>query len=144
VYSAGVQVSFPIGNHTAKAELAVAQEQQRAAQIQEANTIQRVTMDVRNALQAYQSAQAQLAAATEARQASQQVLASEERRFRAGASTTFLVLQREIELADNRGRELQAQTNLNKAVVALQQATGTILTANNVNVTTLGEGALKP
>lgn len=144
VYSAGVQVTFPIGDHTAKAELAVAQEQQRAAQIQEANTIQRVTMDVRNALQAFQSAQAQLAAATEARKASEQVLASEERRFRAGASTTFLVLQREIELADNRGRELQAQTNLNKAVVDLQQATGTILSANNVNVTTVGEGALKP
>jgi HAE1 family hydrophobic/amphiphilic exporter-1 len=144
VYSAGVLVSFPIGNHTAKADLAAAQEQQRIAQVQEASTIQRVTMDVRDALQAYQSAQAQLAAARTARQASEQVLASEQRRFRAGASTTYLVLQREIELADNRGRELQAQTNLNKAVVELQRATGTILSANNVNVTTVGEGALKP
>lgn len=144
VYTAGVLVKFPIGNHTAKADFAAAQEQQRIAQLQEASTIQRVTMDVRNALQNYQSAQAQLAAATSARQASEQVLASERRRFRAGASTTFLVLQREIELADNRARELQAQTNLNKAVVELQRATGTILTANNVNISTVGEGALKP
>ena len=144
VYSAGVLVSFPIGNHTAKADLATAVEQQRIAQIQEANTIQHVTIDVRNALQAYQSALAQLTAASVARQASEQVLASEQRRFRAGESTTFLVLQREIELADNRGRELTAQTSLNKSVVELQRATGTILTANNVNVTTVGEGALNP
>lgn len=144
VYAAGVQVTFPIGNTTAKADLGAAQEQERSAAVQEASTIQRITMDVRNALQAYQSAQARLVAARAAREASEQVLASEQRRFRAGESTTFLVLQREIELADNRGRELQAQTDLNKAVVDLQRATGTILSANNVNVTTVGEGALNP
>jgi HAE1 family hydrophobic/amphiphilic exporter-1 len=139
-----VQVTFPIGNRTAKADLAAAQEQERSAQVQEAATIQTITMDVRNALQAYQSAQARLVAARAAREASEQVLSSEQRRFRAGESTTYLVLQREIELADNRGRELQAQTDLNKAVVDLQQATGTILRANNVNIQTVGEGALNP
>jgi HAE1 family hydrophobic/amphiphilic exporter-1 len=143
VYSAGVLVQFPIGNNTAKADLAAAREQQRIAQIQEASTIQQITMDVRNALQSYQSALAQLGAARAAREASQQVLASEERRFRAGESTTYLVLQRQIELADNRGREVTAQTNLNKAIVELRRATGTILSANNVNVTTVGEGAQK-
>ena len=143
-YTAGFLVTFPIGNTTARADLGAAQEQERSAQVQEASTIQHVTLDVRNALQAYQSAQARLVAAASARQASEQVLASEVRRFHAGASTTFLVLQREIELANNRGLELQAQTDLNKAVVELQRATGTILSANNVNVTTVGEGALKP
>jgi HAE1 family hydrophobic/amphiphilic exporter-1 len=141
VYTAGVLVQFPIGNTTAKADLAAALEQQHVAQIQEASTIQQITVDVRNALQTYQSAQAQLAAARAAREAAQQILASEQRRLRAGESTTYLVLQREIELADDRGREVAAQTNLNKAVVELQRATGTILTANNVNVTTVGEGA---
>jgi HAE1 family hydrophobic/amphiphilic exporter-1 len=144
LYAAGIQVTFPIGNTTAKADLAAAEEQERSVTVQEASTIQRITMDVRNALQAFQSAQVRLLAARAAREASEQVLASEQRRFRAGASTTYLVLQREIELADNRGRELQAQTDLNKAVVDLQQATGTILTANNVTVTNVGEGALKP
>ena len=143
-YAAGVQVIFPIGNTTARADLAAAEEQERSATVQEASTIQNVALDVRNALQAYQSAQARLVAARAAREASEQVLGSEQRRFRAGESTTFLVLQREIELADNRGRELQAQTDLNKAVVDLQRATGTILSANNVNVTTVGEGALNP
>jgi len=141
VYTAGVLVSFPVGNRTAKANVAIAQEQERIAQIQEASTITRVTVDVRNALQSYQSALARLAAARAAREASEAVLASEQRRFRAGESTTFLVLQRQIELADNRGRELQAQTDLNKAVVELERATGTILNVNNVTITSLGEGA---
>jgi outer membrane protein TolC len=128
VYAAGVLVSFPLGNHTAKANLAIAQEQENIAQVQEASTIQRVTVEVRDALQAYQSALARLGAARTARQAAEAVLASEQRRFRAGASTTFLVLQREIEVANDRGLELQAQTDLNKAVVEIQRATGTILT----------------
>jgi HAE1 family hydrophobic/amphiphilic exporter-1 len=144
VYSAGILVQFPIGNRTARGDLGAALEQQRIAQIQEATTIQQVTTDVRNALQTYQSALSQLAAARAAREASEQILSSEERRFRAGESTTYLVLQRQIELADNRGREVSAQTNLNKAVVELQRATGTILSANNVNVTTVGGGAPKP
>lgn len=128
VYSAGVLVTFPIGNHAAKANLAIAQEQENIAQVQEASTIQRITVEVRNALQNYQSALARLNAARTARQAAEAVLASEQRRFRAGASTTYLVLQREIAVANNRGLELQAQTDLNKAVVEIQRATGTILT----------------
>ena len=141
-YSAGFQISFPLENRTAKANYAIAQEQQRIAQIQEVSTIQRITVEVRDALQNYQSSTAQLAAASASATASSQVLQSELRRFHAGASTTFLVLQREIDLANARQRELQAQTNLNKAVVQLQQATGTILTTNNVNINTVGEGTL--
>jgi HAE1 family hydrophobic/amphiphilic exporter-1 len=128
VYSAGLLFSFPIGDHTAKANLAIAQEQENIAQVQEASTIQGITVEVRNALQAYQSALARLNAARAARQAAEAVLASEQRRFRAGESTTYLVLQREIAVANNRGLELQAQTDLNKAVVEIQRATGTILT----------------
>jgi outer membrane protein len=128
VYSAGVLVTFPLGNHTARANLAIAQEQENIAQVQEASTIQRVTVEVRNALQSYQSALARLNAARTARQAAEAVLASELRRFHAGESTTYLVLQREIAVANDRGLELQAQTDLNKAVVEIQRATGTLLT----------------
>ncbi|MBV9269768.1 MAG: TolC family protein [Candidatus Eremiobacteraeota bacterium] len=140
VYTVGVQYEIPIGNRAAKADLAIAQAQLQQGQINEAATITRVTVEVRNALQSYKSAQYRLLAARSAREASEQVLASEERRFRNGVSTTFLVLQRQLDLANNRGRELQAQTDLNKAVVELQRATGTILPANNVTTTTVGQG----
>jgi hypothetical protein len=51
-------------------------------------------------------------------------------------------LQRQVELAQARGAELEAQTDLNKAVVELQRVEGTILTDNGVNLKRLGSEAL--
>ncbi len=142
-YSAGVVVALPIGNHTAKANYAAAAEQARIAKISTENVDTRIEIDVRNALQNYQSALARLYSARQARQAAAAVFASELRKFRNGESTTFLVTQRQVELVQNEGLELQAQTDLNKAIVELQRVDGTILSSNNVNVKTLGEGALR-
>ncbi len=142
-YTAGVMISTPIGNRTAKANYAAAKEQQRIADITTANTDQRILFDVRNALQDYESAASRLYAARAAREAQQQVYASELRKFRNGESTTFLVNQQQVTLVQTEGTELQAQTDFDKAVVELSRADGTILNANNVNIQTLGEGALK-
>ncbi len=142
-YSAGVQVSLPIGNNTAKGAVGVADEQEHIAAVQQLNTDQRIQYEVRNAIQNYEAALARLFAARQAREASAQVLASEERKFRNGESTTFLVNQRQIEFVQNQGLELQAQTDLNKAVVELQRVDGSILSQNGVSLTTLGTGALK-
>ena len=97
---------------------------------------ERIVVESRLALQGYQTALSQLYAARRSREAAEAVYASEVRQFHAGASTTFLVLQREVELAQARGAELQAQTSLNKAVVELQRVEGTILSANGVQVET--------
>jgi outer membrane protein TolC len=134
----------PIGNNTAKGALGVADEQAHIAAVQKLGTAERIQYEVRNAVQTYQAALARLFAAREAREASAQVLASEERKFRNGESTTFLINQRQVEFVQNQGLELQAQTDLNKAVVELQRVDGSILTANNVSLGTLGQGALKP
>ena len=143
-YSAGVVISTPIGNNTARADLAAAGESERIAKVTTANVDQRIVFDVRNARQSYQSALSRLYAAHRAREAAQQVYDSEQRRFKAGASTTFLVLQRQVELVQDEGRELQAQTDLNKAIVELQRVDGSILTVNNVSLDHLGQGAAHP
>ncbi|MBV9241954.1 MAG: TolC family protein, partial [Acidobacteria bacterium] len=93
-----------------------------------------VESDVRNALQAMRSAQYALTAATQARVAAEEIYASEERQFRGGLTTYYLVLQRQTELAAARGREVQARTNLNKAISTFNRSTGRTLTANNVEV----------
>jgi outer membrane protein TolC len=143
-YSAGIQVSLPIGNNTAKGALSAANEQEHVAAVQRLGTAERITYEVRNAVQAYQASLARLFAARQAREASAEVLASEERKFRNGESTTFLVSQRQVEFVQNEGLELQAQTDLNKAVVELQRVDGSILSQNGVSLGTLGEEALKP
>jgi outer membrane protein TolC len=141
-FNVGVTVSFPLNNQFAKGLKGVAEEEQRQAAIYTAGVSARIGYDARNALQTFQSAQSRLHTARIAREASQLVYASEERKYKSGASTTFLVLQRQVELLQNQGRELQAQTDLNRAVVEIQRVEGTILTANGVKVQKLGQDAL--
>jgi outer membrane protein TolC len=141
-FNIGVTVSFPLGNEFAKGLKGTAQEEQRQAAIYSAGVAARIGYDARNGLQTYQSALSRLHAARIAREASELVYASEQRKYRSGASTTFLVLQRQVELLQNRGRELQAQTDLNRAVVEIQRVEGTILTDNGVKVQRLGQDAL--
>jgi HAE1 family hydrophobic/amphiphilic exporter-1 len=104
-------------------------------QNQREQTEQTIEAEVRNAVQALKSAEARLNAAAASRAAAEQLYASEERQFRAGTTTLYLVLQRQTELLAARGRELQAQTDLNKAISEFQHSTGNTLSANNVTVT---------
>ena len=64
---------------------------------------ERIGAEARDALQSYQSALAKLNAARNSRAAAEAVYASEVRRFHQGESTTFLVLQRQVQLAQARG-----------------------------------------
>jgi HAE1 family hydrophobic/amphiphilic exporter-1 len=137
-YTAQVAFSFPIGEHTGKADLAIAQEQQRQVQINETALVQRFRSEAVNAIQGLREAQYRVIAARSAREAAQRVLLGEQRRFQAGTSTTFLVLQRQLEVANQEGRELQAQTDLDKAIVELNRVSGGIFSQSNVDVTGLG------
>ena len=140
VYQISATLAFPLRNRTAEANYGEAVEQRRQLLTQELGLIQRLQSESRNGLQQYRSSRSRLIAATAARSAAQRVADSEVRKFRAGESTTFLVLQREVTLANARGRELQAQTDVQNALVELDRVTGDILTKNNVDITTLGTG----
>lgn len=81
------------------------------------------------------SAEARLNSAIAARNSAEQLYDSEARQFKGGITTFYLVLQRQTELFAARGRELQAQTDLNKAIAEFQRATGITLTANKISIT---------
>jgi outer membrane protein TolC len=134
--------SVPLENTLARALLHSADQERQQADLGIQGVAQRIGVEARTALQAYQSALSRLYSAGQSREAAEAVYASEVRKFHAGASTTFLVLQRQVQLAQARGRELQAQTDLNKAVVELQRVQGTLLTNNGVDLKTLGSKAL--
>ncbi len=142
LYSAQLNVQIPIGNRVAKGNYGVAVEQAKSLEVQQVALIQRIKTEALNALQTLREARYRLTAARTAREASQAVYESEQRRFAAGTSTTFLVLQRQLDLANNQGRELQAQTDLNKAVVELQRVTGQIISQNGFDLEKAGAGAL--
>ncbi len=141
-FNISFNVSFPLQNDVARGLKAVANQEEQQAAVEAQGLNQRIGSEARDALQSYQSALSRLYAASQSRQSAEAVYASEVRKFHEGTSTTFLVLQRQVQLAAARGRELQAQTDLNKAVVELQRVEGTILEANGVNLKTLGSKAL--
>jgi HAE1 family hydrophobic/amphiphilic exporter-1 len=135
-------VSFPLQNNVANGLKGQAAEEEYQARVLTEGVNERISFEARNALQSYQSALSRLNAARQGREAAEQVYASELRKFKNGTSTTFLVLQRQVELNQARGRELLAQTDLNKSVVELDRVEGTILTNNGVDLKTLGSQAL--
>jgi outer membrane protein TolC len=134
-------VGYPIQGHLARGLRGLASEETTQARVLMQGVDERIGAEARNALQSYQSALSKLNAARQARESADAVYASELRKFHNGASTTFLLLQRQLELAQARGSELRAQTQLNESVVELQRVEGTILSGNGVNVQTLGSQA---
>jgi len=137
-YRAGVNISFPWGNHVAKANLGRSVVEGERIENQRMQAEQTVESDVRNALEAVRAAEARVSAAAVGRDAAEKLYESEQRQFRAGTTTLFLVLQRQQDLTAARGRELLAQTQLNNAISQFRRATGRTLSANNIVIT---EGA---
>ncbi|HEY0798106.1 MAG TPA: TolC family protein [Candidatus Baltobacteraceae bacterium] len=137
-YTLGATISFPLANRFGRGTLGAAAEQERSVVAQQAAVITRIEIEARNAIQSYRSARARLAAATAERQATQRVFEGEERKFNSGQSTTFLVLQREVSLANARGTELQSATDLQKALVELDRVSGAIFAHYHIDVSSVG------
>ncbi|MBA4124718.1 MAG: TolC family protein [Acidobacteria bacterium] len=133
-YRLGVQIALPFGNRVAEANLGRSLAEATQIRNTRAQQEQIIEAEVRNSLQALRSAEARLSSALASRQSAEQLYESEQRQFRSGVTTFYLVLQRQTELLAARSRELQAQTDLNKAISEFQRATGTTLSANNVTV----------
>ena len=130
----GVTISLPLKNHTAKAELGESLAEGRRLDALRAQAEQLIVAEVRNAIQRVRSVEASMSAAEAQRVAAEQQYTSEQRKFQSGMSTVFLVLQRQTDLVTARGRELQTQTDLNKAIAEFQRATGNTFRYRNVAV----------
>lgn len=134
-YRVGVQIALPWGNRAAKANLGRSRVEADRIANTRAQVEQVIQAEVRNALQALRSSEGRMESATAARILAEELYASEQRLFRGGTTTFYLVTQRQTELSRSRNLELLARTNLNNAISEFQRATGTTLSANNVTVT---------
>jgi len=130
----GLNFNLPLRNRTALAQLGHALAEGRQIDVQRQRLQQSIEVEVRNALQAVETAKRRVEAATNSRSNAELQYQSEVRKFDAGQSTNFFVLDRQNALSASRGRELRALTDYTKAVAELQRAMSTILTSNNVEV----------
>lgn len=131
-FRVGVRIELPFRNRTAQANLGRALVEGTRLDARRRQTEQLIEAEVRNSLQTIRSTHARLRAAAATRLSTEQQYASERRQLDAGTSTVFIVLERQQSLVEARGRELQAQTDLNKASAALRRATGSTLDAAGV------------
>jgi HAE1 family hydrophobic/amphiphilic exporter-1 len=130
----GVRIALPLRNRTAEARYASSVAEERRLRLRADQIEVAIEADVRNALQAVESARATREAARQARSLAEQQYASEQRRFEAGTSTVFLVLQRQNAMIAMRTQYARAEADLSRSIAQLNHATGQILEANQINL----------
>lgn len=133
-YSVGVTISFPFRNRQAKAELAAARVREERIDAQKRSQEQAIIAEVRNAVQAVETARQRVLTARRARENAEIQLEGERKLYEVGRSTTFLLFQRENALTNARNSEIRAETDYNKALADLQRVTSTTLSLNNIVV----------
>jgi HAE1 family hydrophobic/amphiphilic exporter-1 len=130
----GVQLSFPLHNRTAEANLALAGAERRRLEVTRSQIAMAVEADVRNALQSITSARARYDAAVLTSRSADEQYASEQRQFQEGTSTVFLVLQRQTDLISARSREVRARADLAESIANLDRATARTLDTHQISV----------
>jgi outer membrane protein TolC len=129
-----LRVGLPLRNRTAEANLSRSLLEGRKIRNQLDQLEETIEADVRNTMQAMQSAEARLAAARVQRESAEEQYNSEQRQFRAGTSTLFLVQQRQSAMIVARSVERRAEADLAEAIAGFELAKGSILERHNVNI----------
>jgi len=132
-YGIGVQVTLPIHNRIAEADLARDELQVKQSLIRLRQLQNQARLEVEDALIAMRRARSSYEAAVQARKLQQESLEAEQARFEVGASTSFFVIQYESLLSQAKSTEVAAKSSYVKARAALQRATGSILDENRVS-----------
>lgn len=133
-YSIGLQLNIPLRNRVAQANMITSQVQLRQQELQQQQQINQVRLDVTNAVIAVQQTRAAHDASVQARIFQEQTLSGEQEKFRLGASTSYLVIQAQKDLASAQSSEVASRSGYTKAKIALDQATGRLLDANGIQM----------
>jgi outer membrane protein len=141
-YGIGLQMTLPLHNRIAEADLARDELQLKQSQIRLRQFENQARLEVEDALIAMRRARSSYEAAEQARKLQQESLEAEQAKFEVGASTSFFVIQYESLLAQARSTEVAARSSYVKARAALQRATGTILDENRISVEAAVKGRM--
>ena len=133
-WNVGLTIGVPIFNFAARAERTRARLDMELSQAVEAQSRQNIGVDVRTSARAIDTSAKNIAATRTAREAAEENVNAERKRYENGMSTNFQVLQIQQQLSDARGNELNALVGYNKAIVAYHRAVGDLLATRNLTV----------
>jgi outer membrane protein TolC len=126
-YVVGVQMTIPLRNRAAEADHARDQIVLRQQEIRVQQIEKQIRVEIENALVALGQARASVEASRQERTYQEQALAAEIDRLNVGASTTYLVIQYQRDLAQARSAEVAALAAFAKAQAAVARASGQLL-----------------
>ena len=133
-WSVGVQFNFPLRNRRAKAQLGFALETKRQLDLQTRQLMQSIEVQVRNAVQAVETAKMRIDAAEAQTRYARQQLEGVEKKFAAGLEIAYFVLDRQNQLAQAEVSELQAKADYNKALANLSSVMSTTLSNYSIDL----------
>jgi outer membrane protein TolC len=133
-YGAGLSLTIPLTNRSARADVARDQLQLRQQQIRLRELEKQAQLEITNALIAVQQSRDTYRAARQERLFEEENVQAETERLTIGASTSYLVIQYQRDLTAARSAEVSALSSYVEAKAALQRAIGTILDDNGVRL----------
>ena len=141
-WTVGLNFSFPILNRAARGARGVALWGLQSSLATLEQLEQNVTVGVRSAARAIDTARQSIEAAGKARELAERNVDAEKKKYDNGLVTSFEVLSVQNDLATARSAELQALTQYRNAIVAYHQAIGDLLAWKDVKVDGLSGDAV--
>jgi len=143
-WTVGLTLGIPIGNRAARGAAGVARWALEGSLASLEQLRQNVTVEVRNAARAIDTARQSIAAAGKSRELAERNVDAAKKKYDNGLITSFEVLQIQNDLATARSAELQALTQYRNAMVAYHKAIGDLLAWKDVQVEGLTSVPLPP
>lgn len=139
-WEAGVVLSFPLGNRSARANVQREKSEWNRAALFKERTVQQITLETKEGLRRVETDYRRIESNRRARILAERQLSAGNERAALGLISSHDLLEFQTELADARGREIRAITDYNKALINLDRVTGLLLERFNIEtVPTAGE-----
>jgi outer membrane protein TolC len=135
-----LSLTVPLRNRMATANQIRSELEYRQNQLNLQQQKNQINLQVRNAAFALQQARAGVESAHAARDFAQQSLEAEQKKYALGASTSYLVLQQQSNETQAASNYVAALSTYEKARVALDQVTATILDRNGISMEDAASG----
>jgi outer membrane protein len=133
-WTIGVNLAVPLFNIGARAEAKRAELDFDQSRMLQDQTRESIAIDVRGAARSMETSAREIGASRTAREAAEQNLGAERKRYENGMTTNFNVLQIQQQLSDARVREIQSLVGYNKAVANYHRAVGDLLEVRSIRV----------
>ena len=138
-WSLAVTVAYPLGRSNAEAALAKAKVSYSQSELQLRSLELSVATQVREAARTLNTNRKRVDATRVSRELAERKLTAEQKKFEAGMSTNFQVIQAQRDLATARNAELQAVLDYNRSLVDFDTVQEAPLSGGGVTIGTSGQ-----